>query len=458
MSTISDGRPAAQNPGDNSQMCDIKVSCAQCTNAMNDKLATLKNEMKQQRKQIVYWFIATMVAITAVLVASMSFPRQPSTNTMSSYVSPKNCFATGRGLEMAVVGKQINVVLHTVDASGKGYNTQTETVVCELVSEPSGTKVDCNVRKVMENQYEISYQATSRGRHQLHIKVEGEHIKGSPFTVTVIRQFGDPEMIISGGYNSIIINHQQQRIVVGAHAIIRVFDFYLNQRQEFGSSGSDSGEFYRPCDLAVDTDGYLLADCENHRIQKFSLNGDYVTQEGEHGTGILEFNYPYGIAIHPKNGMVYITETKNNHIQVLNKDLTFHKLFGTKGSRKGQFHKPKGIAFDNTGNIYVVDSKNHRIQVLTAEGEFIRQIGKKGEREGELNDPNAVTVDSHGVVYVSESTNQRVSLFTTKGKFLTSIDGKKLPLNERITPVGVAVDNKGIVYVIDKHNTTIKVF
>ena len=113
---------------------------------------------------------------------------------------------------------------------GKGYNTQTETVACELVSESSKKKVDCNVKKVMENQYEISYQATSRGRHQLHIKVEGEHIKGSPFTVTVIRQFGEPETIISGGYNSIIINHQQQRIVVGKHAIIRVFDFYLNKR------------------------------------------------------------------------------------------------------------------------------------------------------------------------------------------------------------------------------------
>ena len=29
------------------------------------------------------------------------------------------------------------------------------------------------------------YQPASRGRHQLHIKVEGDHIKGSPFPVTV---------------------------------------------------------------------------------------------------------------------------------------------------------------------------------------------------------------------------------------------------------------------------------
>ena len=457
MSTISDDRPAAQNPGNNSQICDVKVSCAQCTNTMNDQLATLKNEMKQQRKQIVYWFIATLVTITAVLVASASFPRQPSTNTMLSYVSPKNCFATGRGLEMAVIGEQVNVVLHTVDTSGKGYNIQKETVACELVSEPSGIKVDCNVKKLMENQYEISYQATSRGRHQLHIKVEGEHIKVSPFTVTVIRQFGDPKTIIPESYyNSIKINHQQQRIVVGVYAIIRVFDFHLNKAQEFGSSGSDSGQFYTPCDLALDTDGYLLADCENHRIQKFNLDGSYVTQKGAKGTGSFEFDHPYGIAINPKNKMVYVTETNNNRIQVLNQNLTFHKII--RGSGKDQFHEPRGIAFDSTGNMYVVDSKNHRIQVLTAEGEFIRQIGKEGEREGELKDPNAITVDSDGVIYVSEWTNGRVSLFTSEGKFLTSIDGMKLPLHERITPRGVAVDNKGIVYVLDSIYPGIKIF
>ena len=455
MSTISDDRLAAQNPGDNSQICDVKVSCAQCTNTMNDELATLKNEMKQQRKQIVYWFIATLVTITAVLLASMSFPRLPFTNI---YVSPKDCFATGRGLEMAVVGKQANAVLHTVDASGKGYALQKETVVCELVSESSGVKVNCKVKKVMENQYEISYQTTSRGRHQLHIKVEGEHIKGSPFNITVIRQFSGPNMMFIGTYNRIIINHQHRTIVAGTWASISVFDLSLKKLRSFGSPGSRPGEFHEPCDLAINSDGYLLvADCKNHRIQKFKLNGSYVTQKGTHGTGSFEFNYPSGIAIHPKNGMVYITETNNNRIQVLHQDLTFHKLFGTKGSGKGQFHEPKGIAFDSTGNIYVVDSKNHRIQILTAEGEFIRQIGREGEGNGELKDPNAITVDSDGVVYVCEWGNQRVSLFTTEGKFLTSLERKQVPINERITPIGVAVDNKGIVYVAHQ-NTGIRWF
>jgi tripartite motif-containing protein 2/3/tripartite motif-containing protein 71 len=281
--------------------------------------------------------------------------------------------------------------------------------------------------------------------------VEGEHIKGSPLNVTVTRQFGDPKTIIGGRYHSIIINHQQHTIVVASYANIKAYDFYLNKQLAFGSSGSGSGQFNTACDLAMDSDGYLLADCDNNRIQKFDLDSNYVTQIGMKRIGSFEFNYPSGIAIHPKNGMVYVTEINNNRIQVLNQNLTFHKIFGTRGSGKGQFHHPRGIAFDSTGNIYVVDSKNHRIQVLTAEGEFIRQIGKEGEREGELKYPNAITVDSHDVVYVCEWTNQRVSLFTTEGKFITTLVGKEIPLNERITPVGVAVDNKGIVYVIDKY-------
>jgi hypothetical protein len=344
------------------------------------------------RQQITYWFkvLGTLVPITVALILFLI-------TGLSSTVSPKDCFATGRGLEMAEVGKQANVVLHMVDISGKGHALQKETVACEFVSESSGIKVDCNVKK-MENQFEISYQATSRGRHQLHIKVEGEHIKGSPFPVTVIRLFGDPNMILSGGIHSIIINHQQQRIVVGTHGSIMLFNFYLNKVQPFGSSGSAPGQFKTPCDLVVDSDGYLLADCDNNRIQKFKLDGSFVIQKGAKGTGSFEFNYPSGIAIHPKNGMVYIADSGNNRIQVLNQNLTFYKIFGTRGNGKGQFHEPKGIAFDSTGNIYVVDSKNHRIQVFTAEGEFLRQIGKEGEREGELKDPKGITVDSDGIV------------------------------------------------------------
>ena len=436
MSTISDGRLAAQNPG-------TKVSSTQCTNAMNNELG---NETKQQRKQItcMYCILAILVGIIAVLL--IAFSGLPS----NTYVSPKDCFATGRGLEMAMVGKQAKAVMHTVDTSGKGYNTQMETVACELVSEPNKKKVDCKVRKVMENQFEISYQATSRGRHQLHIKVEGEHIKGSPFTVTIIRQLGGPKGTIKGQFKSITLESLGQKIIAGELGSISVFDSSLNKLKSFGSFGSDPGEFHEPCDLAVDSGGILLvADCTYNRIHKFNRWAHkHITQIGKTGNGNLEFNHPSGLAIHPKNGMVYIADTNNNRIQVLHQNLTFHKIFGL--SDDLPIIEPKGIVFDSTGNIYVANNR-YMINIFTAEGKFLRQFGTVGEGEGEIKHPSAITIDSNDIVYVCESTNQRISLFTTEGKFLTSLDGKKVPLNERIYPKGVAVDNKGIIYVIDKY-------
>jgi hypothetical protein len=98
MSTISsNGLPDAQNPNPN-------PNPAVQNPAMNSEWAILKNEIKQLKKQVTvtYFFLATLVVITAVILASLSL----------SYVSPKDCFATGRGLKMAVVGEQANAVLH----------------------------------------------------------------------------------------------------------------------------------------------------------------------------------------------------------------------------------------------------------------------------------------------------------------------------------------------------------
>ena len=105
-------------------------------------------------------------------------------------------------MEVAEPGERATAVLHVIDGKGKACTTPMETLTCELVSEITSEKIDCSVKKTKASgQYEISYQATSRGRHQLHIKVEGEHIKGSPFTVIVkmpVQKLGAPIKTISG--------------------------------------------------------------------------------------------------------------------------------------------------------------------------------------------------------------------------------------------------------------------
>ena len=91
--------------------------------------------------------------------------------------SPEKCHATGKGLEVAKLGERTTAVLHVVDGKEKACTTPVETLTCELISEKADKKINWSVKTAASDQYEISYQATSRGRHQLHIKVEGVHIK-----------------------------------------------------------------------------------------------------------------------------------------------------------------------------------------------------------------------------------------------------------------------------------------
>ena len=60
-----------------------------------------------------------------------------------------------------------------------------ESLECELVSELTGTRARGSVERRGQSQYEVSYQPTIKGRHQVHIKVMGEHIIGSPHHVAV---------------------------------------------------------------------------------------------------------------------------------------------------------------------------------------------------------------------------------------------------------------------------------
>ena len=101
-------------------------------------------------------------------------------------VSPEKCHTTGKGLEVVTVGEQATATLHVVDKEGKDCNIPVD-VSCELTSCTASTSVKGSVKKREGNRYDISYQPTRRGWYQLHIKVEGQHIRGSPFAVVALR-------------------------------------------------------------------------------------------------------------------------------------------------------------------------------------------------------------------------------------------------------------------------------
>ena len=120
----------------------------------------------------------------------------------------------------------------------------------------------------------------------------------------------------------------------------------------------------------MDPGGYLyVADANNDRIQKFTLDGEYVTAWGSEGLGEGQFRRPRGIAI-DQDGYVYVADFWGHSIQKFTSGGAFVAAWGSSGTGDGQFAQPAGIAIDRDGYLYVADSYNHRVQKFTADGEF----------------------------------------------------------------------------------------
>ena len=276
-----------------------------------------------------------------------------------------------------------------------------------------------------------------------------------------VKKVGAPTLTLCGLKQpwGVAVNQKGEVIVTesGGHCV-SVFSPTGEKLRSFGSDGSGLGQFNYPHGVAVDGVGNILVtDSGNNRVQKFTPEG-FLTAVGADCKSPPQYFYPMDIAFNTVSKKAYVTDTISHCVQVLNYDLTFFSSFGKRGSGKGQFNYPHGIACDSTGKVYVADSDNHRIQVFTVEGKFLRMFHRCGDGTGELTGPEGVAIDSNNMVYVSEFGCHRVSVFTPEGVFVTSFGSHGEGPGEFTYPRGLAVDNSGFVYVCDHYNHRVQIF
>ena len=183
----------------------------------------------------------------------------------------------------------------------------------------------------------------------------------------------------------------------------------------------------------------------------FTMKGSFVISVGKEGERRLQFYHPSGIAVHP-SGRVFVADTGNHRIQVLNPDLSYLNMFGNKGSAPGQFSSPRNLAIDSSGVVYVADYGNDHVQLFSTDGHFMSTFGSYGILHGHLDHPTSVCVDSTNyIVYITDS-NNRVSVYTTSGRFIKCF-------GNFVLPEGVAVDNTTrALYVCDFNNDCVVVY
>ena len=126
----------------------------------------------------------------------------------------------------------------------------------------------------------------------------------------------------------------------------------LNKDQivrKLGSNGTDSGKFKRPFGLTFDANNHLyVTDFDNHRVQKFEINGNFILQFGTKGSSSGQLTSPLGITVY--NDKVYVVECNGQHVSVFQLNGRFSHIIGS-----GHFNYPHYIAINANDQLLVAD-------------------------------------------------------------------------------------------------------
>ena len=138
--------------------------------------------------------------------------------------------------------------------------------------------------------------------------------------------------------------------------------------------GSGDSKLRNPAGVAVGHNVIAVSEYDDHVVKKFTLQGDYLSKFGCHGSSRGQFNNPQGLAYNSK-GLLYVVGRSNCRVQVFDPRNTYVFQFGSKGSNLGQFQSPCYVALDSSDQVYVTDNaSNGGISMFSEEGHFIKKI------------------------------------------------------------------------------------
>ncbi|MGB0099340.1 MAG: NHL repeat-containing protein [Nocardioides sp.] len=201
-------------------------------------------------------------------------------------------------------------------------------------------------------------------------------------------------------------------------------------------------------DVAPDGHVYVM-DRLNHRVQRFTAAGDYVTKVGARGTQPATFSWPEGLTVAP-NGRVWALDTRGGRIESFPADLATRptiQSYGSSGDGGDELNYPSNADVADDGVVWIADTRNDRLMRFDPATEtFLAPIGGPGSAAGQLQDPMGVAV-TDDVIYVADTGNDRIQKLTLAGAplatFGTGLAG----------PQGLEVAPDGSVWVTDTGNS-----
>mgnify|MGYP001230487508 CR=1 FL=1 len=123
-----------------------------------------------------------------------------------------------------------------------------------------------------------------------------------------------------------------------------------------------------PCDCAVSANGDLfVADgYGNHKVHRFTPEGELLHSWGEDGDGPGQFTMVHGVRI-DKYDRLWVCDRENRRIQIFDTDGKFLE-------ERVDLERPDQVYFDPNEDIVYIAELEYRVTIQTLDGETVADV------------------------------------------------------------------------------------
>jgi hypothetical protein len=161
------------------------------------------------------------------------------------------------------------------------------------------------------------------------------------------------------------------------------------------------GKFKNASAFTITAAGIIyVSDAASDEVYKLDTLGNYLRDVGGYGWDEGAFDQPVDVFANPLS--VYVSDKNNHRIQKFDKDLNFISLLYTRESDNPaeRFGYPLSAVTSNQGDLFILDSENKRILKFDLFGHFVLNFGGFDSGNYALVNPEKMVVSPSNTLFV----------------------------------------------------------
>ena len=207
-----------------------------------------------------------------------------------------------------------------------------------------------------------------------------------------------------------------------------------------------SEKMNHPRGICVFQNTVFVTQCSGHCVNMYELEGKLMKSVGSNGNGEAQFNGPHGIDVSDRNHNIYVCDYSNNRVQILTEELKFHSMLGI-----GLFANPRDIKVTRD-RVLVLDVSDPCMFIFNSEHLLINRIITRGSGK-QTSSPRSFDIDRDYNIMMSDIDNHCVYVFNKEGEQIHKFGKQGQGIGEFYGPYGIVLDNTGRIIVVCKKDT-----